>query len=199
MGESVENATILVVDDEPALLKANEYILEESFDVITATDGMEALELVDDSIDVVLLDRRMPGMSGDEVLSELRTRGFEMPIGLVSRIEPDSDILDLRLDDYLTKPVDSDHLKDSTELLVARKELDDESRELLRLVAKKTMLKATDNVDVDSEPFHELLARIETLQANRDVDIDTLFEKYRTESLDSETLLSIVQDSCVPS
>ncbi|MDY7082664.1 MAG: response regulator, partial [Halobacteria archaeon] len=60
--------TIVVVDDEQAVADMYYEWLEGEYDVKKAYDGEEALEKIDQDTDLVLLDRRMPGMSGDEVL-----------------------------------------------------------------------------------------------------------------------------------
>ena len=67
---------ILAVDDEPNILLSLEYILEqEGYDVYTARDGEEALEVADSvRPDLVLLDIGMPGRDGNEVCRMLRQR-----------------------------------------------------------------------------------------------------------------------------
>ena len=75
---SEERATVVVVEDEPDLADLYTAWLDDDYDVHAAYGGEEALELIDDlgAVDVVLLDRRMPEVSGDEVLSALRDRGL---------------------------------------------------------------------------------------------------------------------------
>ena len=68
-----EEATVMLVDDEPTLVDLYETFLSGEYDVRTATGGTEALEVMDESVDVALLDRRMPELSGDEVLLERAT------------------------------------------------------------------------------------------------------------------------------
>jgi CheY-like chemotaxis protein len=70
---------VLVVDDDEDLAETCEYWLEAGqYEARVANSGEEALKVVDETVDVVLLDRRMPTLSGDEVLAELRDRGFDM-------------------------------------------------------------------------------------------------------------------------
>jgi len=59
---------VLIVDDEPDLADLYASWLPEQYAVVTAYDGRGALDALDGSVNVVLLDRRMPGMSGDEVV-----------------------------------------------------------------------------------------------------------------------------------
>ncbi len=81
-----------------------------SYDVRRAYEGHEALELLDGEVNIVLLDRRMPGLSGDEVLSELRRRELHSRVVMVTAVKPDFDIIDMGFDDYLVKPVSKDDL-----------------------------------------------------------------------------------------
>ncbi|MFB6105679.1 MAG: response regulator, partial [Halobacteriaceae archaeon] len=60
--------TVVVVDDEEGIAEAYSYWLSDEYDVRTAQSGAGALETIDEDVDVVLLDRRMPDRSGDEVL-----------------------------------------------------------------------------------------------------------------------------------
>ena len=66
---------ILVVDDEPDILKSVEFILKRSgYEVFTACDGEDGLEMVKKNMpDLILLDLRLPGKDGCEVCCELKT------------------------------------------------------------------------------------------------------------------------------
>jgi two-component system, OmpR family, response regulator RegX3 len=108
---------ILVVEDEAALADALEYSLTaESFDVVVATDGEQALRLFDQQRpDLVLLDVMLPGLSGVEVCKRIRARSA-VPIIMVTARDTEIDKvvgLELGADDYVTKPY-------STRELVAR-------------------------------------------------------------------------------
>jgi two-component system, OmpR family, response regulator RegX3 len=99
---------ILVVEDEAALADALEYSLTaESFDVVVATDGEQALRLFDQQRpDLVLLDVMLPGLSGVEVCKRIRARSA-VPIIMVTARDTEIDKvvgLELGADDYVTKP-----------------------------------------------------------------------------------------------
>ncbi len=105
------SAQILVVDDEPDISALVAYHLaRESYRVRTAADGVEALRAVEaEPPDLVVLDLMLPGMSGLEVLRELRRRpeSQEIPVILLTaRREEQDRIAGLRLgaDDYVPKP-----------------------------------------------------------------------------------------------
>ncbi|SIP88631.1 serine/threonine protein kinase [Aromatoleum tolulyticum] len=64
---------VLCVDDEPGIVRSLQWLLQKQFEVLTATSGAEALELVKQhDFDVVISDQRMPTMTGVEVLREVR-------------------------------------------------------------------------------------------------------------------------------
>jgi DNA-binding response OmpR family regulator len=108
--EELPNA--LVVDDEREVADAYALRLRGHCAVETAYDGEAALETVrDHEIDVVLLDRHMPSMSGDDVLAELDTMDFAGRVIMITAIDPDFDILDMPFDDYLCKPVDREDVR----------------------------------------------------------------------------------------
>jgi DNA-binding response OmpR family regulator len=102
----------LVVDDEKEVADAYALRLRGCCSVQTVYDGQSALSTVSESdIDIVLLDRHMPGMSGDEVLQKLNDRGFQGAVVMVTAIDPGFDALDMPFDDYLCKPIDREDVR----------------------------------------------------------------------------------------
>jgi two-component system response regulator MprA len=106
---------ILVVDDEPSVLKAVRRGLRlEGYRVTTAADGLAALDAIDASMpDAVVLDVMMPRMDGLTVLRRLRSVSPSLPVLLLTARDTVGDRvtgLDLGADDYLTKPFDLDEL-----------------------------------------------------------------------------------------
>jgi len=97
--------TILVVDDERELADLYAMWVGEDYEVVTAYDGSTALERMSDAIDIVLLDRHMPDITGDRVLEEIRATGYDCWVLMVTAVDPGLDIVELDIDDYLTKPV----------------------------------------------------------------------------------------------
>ena len=104
--------TILVVDDEPSILELVSAIMEGAgYKVLTASNGHEALEIIDRSQpDLVILDMMMPKMTGREVCERIRqnpkTAGLKVAFLTVAQFsETGKDILhDLKILDYITKP-----------------------------------------------------------------------------------------------
>ncbi len=101
---------VLMVDDEKEVADAYALRLRDVGTVAVAYSGAEALEYVEaadePTPDIVLLDRHMPGLSGDEVLTNIREQPLRTRVVMVTAIDPELDILDLPFDDYLCKPVD---------------------------------------------------------------------------------------------
>jgi CheY-like chemotaxis protein len=114
MGEEIRatQPSVLMVDDEKRVADAYALRLEDVADVAVAYGGEAALEVVDEGRppDVVLLDRHMPGLSGDEVLDRLRERELRTRVIMVTAIDPDLGVLDMPFDDYLSKPVEREDL-----------------------------------------------------------------------------------------
>ncbi|WP_135661868.1 response regulator [Halorhabdus rudnickae] len=112
MGNTEDLPQALVVDDEREVADAYALRLRGLCEVETAYDGQAALEAARSrDIDIVLLDRHMPGMSGDDVLAELAEMDFAGRVIMVTAIDPDFDILDMPFDDYLCKPVDREDVQ----------------------------------------------------------------------------------------
>jgi len=99
---------ILIVDDEPDILWSLSLLLERDYDVTTAEDGKTALQaLADGPYHAVILDLMMPGMDGAALKREMDTRGFDVPVVIVSAFSDVAErAADLRVRDYMTKPID---------------------------------------------------------------------------------------------
>ena len=181
MAES-EEPTVLLVDDEPDLLDVYELWLADSCQVRTASSGEAAVETVDESVDVVFLDRQMPGMAGDEVLREVRARGYDPQVAMLTAVDPSADIVDLPFDDYLTKPVSQTELEAVIDVLLQRAEYDERSRELFALASKRAALEASPDIDHrSSAEYRELTDELEALREAVDESLDDLLEHdYKT-------------------
>lgn len=128
-------ARILVVDDIPANVKLLEArLIAEYFEVLTACNGHDALDICDQTqVDVVLLDIMMPGMDGFEVCERLKSnpRTAHIPVVMVTALDQPSDRvrgLKAGADDFLTKPVNDLQLVSRVKSLVRLKTLSDELR-----------------------------------------------------------------------
>lgn len=162
-----EDACVLVVDDEVRLADMFSKAVGTRYETRTAYGGEEALELVDDDVDVVLLDRRMPEMSGDETLARLRETGLDAQVAMVTAVEPSADIVDLPFDDYLCKPASRETVRDLVDLLLRRTEYDEDARRHFEVARKIGLLEthlSEDELDA-SDTYSELKSRFEMLNA----------------------------------
>ncbi|MDP8264697.1 MAG: response regulator [Candidatus Aceula lacicola] len=107
---------LLIVDDEQDVREfAKNFFVKRNIDVRTAPGGAEALKLIDeDKPDLVLLDVRMGDMTGIEVLQELRAKGSDVKVIMVTGVE-DQDVIDeaksLGVVNYVHKPLALDELE----------------------------------------------------------------------------------------
>jgi DNA-binding response OmpR family regulator len=119
------NATILIVEDEFAVSRGIEYALQqEGYTVKVARNGEEGVEFATQQApDLVILDVRLPGMDGFEVLRRIRSAGTKAPVlFLTARGDEVDKVIGLELgaDDYLTKPFSLRELMSRIKALLRR-------------------------------------------------------------------------------
>jgi two-component system response regulator AdeR len=173
-----DERVVLVVEDEPDVAETYRLWLDLDYEVRLASSGTDALEQLDEDVDVVLLDRMMPGMSGDEVLAEMRDRGYDCPVAIVSAVDPDFDIIEMGFDDYITKPPTADELRETIDDLLERSERAEKVREYRSLLTKRAMLEEqkTEKELAQSEAYADLQERIDDLEADLDDEQDRLLD-----------------------
>lgn len=133
----MDKIKILWADDEIDLLKPHLMFLQnKGYDVVTASNGHDALEAYDEQagdIDVVFLDESMPGLTGLEVLSRLKERNANVPVVMITKNEAEhvmEEAIGSQISDYLIKPVNPNQI-----LLTLKKIIDNK-----RLVREKTTM-----------------------------------------------------------
>jgi DNA-binding response OmpR family regulator len=109
---------VLVVDDEPSAVELlREFLTARGYEVITASDGPEALRTAkEERPHLVLLDIRMPKMDGLEVLRQLRQIDKEVGVIMVTaenEVEIGRKAMELGAFDYIVKPLDLPYLEQS--------------------------------------------------------------------------------------
>jgi DNA-binding response OmpR family regulator len=119
--------TILVIDDEPSLLKViGVRLRQDGYEVLTTTNGEEGLRLAEDrQPDLVLLDVMMPGLKGREVCARLKADPktahipviFLTALGLADHVKAG---MDLGAEDYIVKPFSGDLLKQRVRVCLLR-------------------------------------------------------------------------------
>jgi len=174
-----DRPTILIVDDEPSITDLYALRLEDEYEVRTAYSGEEALKKINDVVDVVLLDRRMPDLSGDDVLTKIRDEGIDCRVAMVTAVDPDFDILDLGFDAYVVKPVSEQDLKKTVQTLLRRASHDEQLREMTALMSKKAALESEKSEEEleGNEEYTGLDDRLEQLHEQLDETVEELDEE----------------------
>lgn len=169
-------ATVLVVDDEPGLVDLYEEYLSDSHRVRSATDGDEAIDELDPSVDVVLLDRSLPGTAGDEVLAAIEGSEPDPRVALVSAVPPDYDIIEMGMDEYLVKPVTRAEVRETVERLLLLDAYTDRQQELNALRLKRNVLEVEKSGTELStnEEYRDLCDRIDRLEGTVEELTDSL-------------------------
>lgn len=181
-----DRPVVLLVDDEERITEVFDLWLGDSYAVRTANDGEAALDELDADVDVVLLDRRMPGLSGDEVLERVREEGYDCRVAMVTAADPDFDIVEMPFDDYLCKPVDREELRETVARLADVGGYDAAVRDYFALTRKRAALEAEKSRAelAESEAYDELLAELEERESRAsemlaDLDDDGFDELFR--------------------
>jgi DNA-binding response OmpR family regulator len=157
---------VLLVEDEQDVAETYQLWLEDDYEVRMAADGSAAIEQLDEAVDVVLLDRMMPGLSGDEVLEHIRETGLDCRVSMVTAVDPDYDILEMGFDAYLSKPIRREQLLTTVDNLLERAAYDSLLQEYYSLVEKQATLRtAKTSTELDgNEEFTALTSEIESLE-----------------------------------
>lgn len=171
---------VLIVEDEDSLREMYKTRLgidsDVDYTVKTADGGVSASEKLSKDIDIVLLDRRMPDMSGDEVADEINDRGLDVGVAMVTAVEPDYDIVDMPFDTYIVKPISHEELTNTVDELLSRQTYEGKMQDLFTLMSKKAALEAEKASSElrDSDEFQQIVERIEQLQDDISDDMDEL-------------------------
>jgi DNA-binding response OmpR family regulator len=174
MTTETDTARVLVVDDEQDIADLYGAWLTSDYDIVTAYDGREAIERVDEHVDVALLDRQMPEYSGDEVLEHIDEQGLDCRTVMVTAVDPDFDIVEMPFDDYLTKPVTREELTATVEEMLTRHSYDETLQQYFSVAAKKATLEAEKHpAELEaSEDYTEISDRVDELRQAADSTVE---------------------------
>lgn len=168
----MKQKTILWVDDEIELLRSHViFLTEKGFNVLTVTNGLDALETIDESeVDLVFLDEMMPGMGGLEVLGKIKDKKPSIPVVMITKNEEESVMVDAigsKIDDYLTKPVNPSQV-----LLVCKKLL--EGKKISTEYVAKDYLQDFNQISLllMNQPDHQDWIEIYLKLVNWDIELD---------------------------
>jgi DNA-binding response OmpR family regulator len=165
-----EHTTVLIVDDEREVADVYALRLDDKFETEVAYSGPGALDALDESVDIVLLDRRMPDQSGDEVLAEVRERGYDCRVIMLTAVDPGRDIVEMNFDDYLCKPVEKEDLVSAIEQQIQVKQHEGQLGEYLEVCSKLSLLE--DRLPPGSEELDQLRRQADQLESGLDGRLD---------------------------
>ena len=119
----MKNKVVLIVEDEEKINKMiSDYFEFHGFNVISALDGLEAVEKFNDNIDLIILDVMLPNLDGFTVLRRIRKKS-DVPVIMVTARGDEEDVLmgyELNVDDYVVKPFNLDILLAKANVLLNR-------------------------------------------------------------------------------
>lgn len=157
-----DRSTVLVVDDDAACRDLHELWLSEEYRVVTADNGEEALQHVAQS-DIMLVDRQMPVMDGEALARRVHEGDHQCFVVMLSGVEPDFDIVDLPVDEYLTKPVARETVLDVVDTMLTRDVCRRLLQEFFSLAARKERLERRKRPTelAESDEYRRLTADLE--------------------------------------
>lgn len=175
-----DRPVVLAVDDQPRVVEAVALWLGDAYEVHTATSGREALATVDERVDVVLLDRHMPGIDGDEVLDRIAEREIDPRVAMLTAVDPDFDIIDMGFDEYLVKPIEREELNEVVHEMLERATYDDDFRRFLALVSKKhTLEEEKSSAELEaSDEYNKIEERLSERRTQVGVDLSELENSF---------------------
>lgn len=158
---------ILVVDDDPSIRNMLEIVLKKNnYDVILATDGREALELLKKkTFDLVISDIKMPDISGISLLQRLKTSNPEIPVIMITAFASTNDAVEamkLGAEDYITKPFNLEELKMIIEKSLYKKDIERENIQLKQRLYEKEKF---ENIIGKSTGMKKIFELIDTIAA----------------------------------
>lgn len=175
---------ILWVDDEIDLLKPHILFLEKkNYNVSTCQSGMDAVELIaEETFDIIFLDENMPGISGLETLTEIKTRRPEIPVVMITKSEEEylmEEAIGSKIADYLIKPVNPNQI-----LLSLKKNLDTS-----RLVSEKT----TSNYQQEFRKIAMDLSMVNSYEEWVDIYRKLIYWELELEDIEDAGMIEILE------
>lgn len=166
--------TVLIVEDERELADTYAQWLADDYHVNVVYSGEDGINQLTNNLDIALLDRRLPDMSGNDIITEIQEREINCRVAMITAVDPDFDILRMNFDEYLVKPVLKDNLNNCVTRLLRLKEYDEQFKESYALAVKQQLLEEQKPVAEleENEEYHEALHRLHELQDRLDVTFD---------------------------
>ncbi|WP_457611013.1 T9SS response regulator signal transducer PorX [Lutibacter sp.] len=180
----MNNINILWVDDEIDILKPHILFLEKKgYTVTTCNNGADAIDMCDENnYDIIFLDENMPGLSGLETLSKIKSNHANLPIVMITKSEEEyimEDAIGNKIADYLIKPVNPHQI-----LLSLKKNLD-----LSRLVSEKT----TSNYQQEFRKIAMDLAMVNSYSEWIDIYKKLVYWELELENINDSGMVEILE------
>ena len=142
--KQMNSSTLLIIEDEVDILELLEYTLQkEGFETIGFLNASEKVYEVlnEEEIDLILMDRNLPGVEGTSFINDIKNKGYNIPVIYVSAKDQDEDILegfDKHADDYITKPFNLKELIARVKAVIKRTKKDIEIEKIKDITYKKS-------------------------------------------------------------
>ena len=180
----MSNINILWVDDEIDLLKPHIIFLEKkNYNVTTCTNGADAIDMIDEEqFDIVFLDENMPGISGLETLTEIKSKNANLPVIMITKSEEEyimEDAIGNKIADYLIKPVNPNQI-----LLSLKKNLDHS-----RLISEKT----TSNYQQDFRKIAMDLSMVNSYEEWAELYQKLVYWEIELENINDQGMIEILE------
>ena len=170
----MSNKLILIIEDEEDILELLEYTLQkegyETIGFLTVDKNVRNV-LDEENIDLILMDRNLPGIEGTTFINEIKKQGYSNPVIYVTAKDNDEDILqgfDSHADDYITKPFNLKELCARVKAVIKRSSKEVDVLKIKDIVYKSSNKKFyIDNIEVELTNLeHDL--RLEFIK-NKDI------------------------------
>jgi len=185
----MSNPQILWADDEIDLLKPHlMFLRSRGYDVTTATDGHDVLELIEQRpFDLIILDENMPGLTGLETLSRIKQRMPHTPVVMITKSEEENimnQAIGQKIADYLIKPVNPNQILIAlkrllhSDRLVSEQATRDYREEFMQL---SSLINSASTID-DWYALYDKLVYRELELADTDTNMDELLVRQKDEA-----------------
>lgn len=161
----MSNKLILIIEDEEDILELLEYTLQkegyETIGFLTVDKNVRNV-LDEENIDLILMDRNLPGIEGTTFINEIKKQGYSNPVIYVTAKDNDEDIIqgfDSHADDYITKPFNLKELCARVKAVIKRSSKEVDVLKIKDIVYKSSNKKFyIDNIEVELTNLeHDLL------------------------------------------
>lgn len=171
---------VVVVEDDADLAELYTEWLLDSHRIRHASSVEEAKAIIDGDVDVVLLDRMLPGTSGDALLDWIREQGFPARVAMITGVSPDFDVIGMGFDTYVVKPTSRQEIRNIVQMLLTRTIYDQRVQRYLELLSKKDVLEDEMHVaDLDeNQDYQRLTSELGEIRAELDYLLRNLDEEY---------------------